>query len=77
MIRDGHLSVIGKSIRLGDRVALQGIFNKVFSRLRPIRVLDQQLVDQLDAAEAMIGQAVIQHGWLSVAVVDRPAQSAE
>ena len=68
LVRDGHLNVIGRSIRLGDRIVLQGIFNKVFSRARPITILTQDLVQQPALADTQITHHVIENGWLSIAI---------
>ncbi len=68
LVREGHLNVIGRSIRLGDRIVLQGIFNKVFSRARPITILTQDLVQQPALADTQITHHVIENGWLSIAL---------
>ncbi|MEE2685437.1 MAG: hypothetical protein VYB09_03940 [Planctomycetota bacterium] len=68
LVREGHLNVIGRSIRLGDRIVLQGIFNKVFSRARPITILTQDLVQQPALADTRITHHVIENGWLSIAL---------
>ena len=75
LVRDGHLNVIGRSIRLGDRIVLQGIFNKVFSRARPIRILTEDLVNHPALADTHVNHHVVDNGWLSIAVGTAPSLS--
>ena len=75
LVRDGHLNVIGRSIRLGDRIALQGIFNKVFSRARPIRILTEDLVNHPALVDTHVNHHVVDNGWLSIAVGTAPSLS--
>jgi len=68
LVREGQLSVIGRSIGLADRIALQGIFNKVFSRTRAISLMTQELVDHPALVDTQISQHVVDNGWLCIAV---------
>jgi hypothetical protein len=75
LVRDGHLNVIGRSIRLGDRIVLQGIFNKVFSRARPITVLSDDLLHHPALADTHVNHHVVENGWLSIAIGMTPSTS--
>ena len=68
LYRDGHLQFEGKNLRLGDRIALQGIFNKALPRTRPINMINKQLAEHDGMKDLSVSQFVVRETWIGFAL---------
>ena len=68
LVRDDVISIAGSRIGFGERVALQAIFNKVFSQDRPIELLPEEFTRQRGFENARLNQFICTDGWLGLAV---------
>jgi hypothetical protein len=68
LVRDGNLELIGERLKLGDQIALRGIFAKVLSRNRQLSIINKQLLTRPQLADLQVTQFVIQDGWIGVAL---------
>ena len=68
LYRDGHLQFEGKQLRLGDRIALQGIFNKALPRHRPVNIINKNMADHDGMQNLTVTQFVIRDTWIGVAI---------
>lgn len=68
LYRDGHLQFEGKHLRLGDRIALQGIFNKALPRKRPVNILNKSVAEHAGMQDLTITQFVVDETWIGVAI---------
>jgi len=68
LYRDGHLQFEGKNLRLGDRIALQGIFNKALPRTRPINMINKQLAESDGMKDLNVSQFVVRETWIGFAI---------
>lgn len=68
LTRDDVISIAGSRIGFADRVALQAIFNKVFSQERPIVLLAEEFTQQRGFENARVNQFLCTGGWLGLAV---------
>jgi hypothetical protein len=68
LVRDGNLELVGERLKLGDQIALRGIFAKVLSRNRQLSIINKQLLTRPQLADLQVTQFVIQDGWLGVAL---------
>lgn len=66
LVRDGVIELGGDRRRIGDQVALRGIFAKVLSKNRPITLLPTSLVDRRELADVEASQAVVEDGWIGI-----------
>ena len=66
--REGVLQIIGRSLRLGDRIALQTIFNKVIPSTRSMSLLGSSIAEHPNFEDTRIGTFQVQHGWLTYCV---------
>jgi hypothetical protein len=67
LVRDGNLELVGE-LKLGDQIALRGIFAKVLSRNRQLSIINKQLLARPQLADLQVTQFVIQDGWMGVAL---------
>ncbi|MEO2021986.1 MAG: hypothetical protein ABGX05_09160, partial [Pirellulaceae bacterium] len=58
----------GKNLRLGDRIALQGIFNKALPRTRPINMINKQLAKHDGMKDLSVSQFVVRDTWIGFAL---------
>ena len=70
--REGVLQIIGRSLRLGDRIALQTIFNKVIPSTRSLSLLGSSIAEHPNFADTRIATFQVQHGWLTYCVASEP-----
>jgi hypothetical protein len=70
--REGVLQIIGRSLRLGDRIALQTIFNKVIPSTRSMSLLGSSIAEHPNFEDTRIGTFQVQHGWLTYCVAPEP-----
>ena len=75
LYRDGHLQFEGKHLRLGDRVALQGIFNKALPRTRPVNIFNKGIAEHDRLQDLTVSQFVVRDTWIGVAI--GPRKTAE
>ena len=75
LYRDGHLQFEGKHLRLGDRVALQGIFNKALPRTRPVNIFNKGIAEHDRLQDLKVSQFVVRDTWIGVAI--GPRETAE
>jgi hypothetical protein len=68
LVRDGNIELSGERLRLGDQIALRGIFAKVLSRNRQLSLVNKQLLSRPELADLQVTQFVIQDGWIGVAI---------
>jgi hypothetical protein len=68
LVRDGNLELVGERLKLGDQIALRGIFAKVLSRNRQLSIINKQLLTRPQLADLQVTQFVIQDGWIGVAL---------
>ena len=68
LVRDDVISIAGSRIGFAERVALQAIFNKVFSQDRPIVLLTKEFTQQRGFENARLNQFLCTDGWLGLAV---------
>ena len=68
LYRDGHLQFEGKHLRLGDRIALQGIFNKALPRTRPVNIFNKSLAEHDRLQDLTVSQFVVRDTWIGVAI---------
>src|SRR4029077_9003575 len=68
LVRDGNLELVGERLKLGDQIALRGIFAKVLSRNRQLSLVNKQLLLRPQLADLQVTQFVIQDGWIGVAL---------
>lgn len=68
LVRDGNLELAGERLKLGDQIALRGIFAKVLSRNRQLSIINKQLLMRPQLADLQVTQFVIQDGWIGVAL---------
>jgi hypothetical protein len=66
--RDGVIELIGDRLRLGDRLALSGIFGKVLSRNRKLSLVNKQIAQAPELQDQQVTQFVIHDGWIGVAL---------
>jgi len=71
--REGVIQIIGRGLRLGDRIALQTIFNKVVPSTREISLLGSSIAEHPNFSDTMISTFQVQHGWLTYRVSADPA----
>ena len=64
LVRDGYISVAGRRRKL----ALRAIFAKVFSKARPLILLDLQEMQASRLSGLQLTQCVIRNGWFGAAV---------
>ena len=72
--RQGIIQILGNGLRLGDRIALQTIFNKVLPSTQTLTLLGENIVEHPNMETAGIKVFEINQGWLTFAVAD--SQSA-
>ena len=75
LYRDGHLQFEGKHLRLGDRVALQGIFNKALPRTRPVNIFNKNISEHSRLQDLTVTQFIVRNTWIGVAI--GPLETAE
>lgn len=75
LARDGIVELISPELNSRDRIQLQVIFNKVFTRSKPLAVLGERLAEDPRLAGLEATQFLAEEGWLGLALgsARRPA----
>jgi hypothetical protein len=68
LARDGVIELIGDRLRVGDQIALRGIFSKVLSRNRQLSLINKQMALAPELQDQQVTQLVIHDGWMGVAL---------
>lgn len=68
LVRDGVVELVTERMGIGDQVPLRGIFSKVFSKNRPINVLNKQLEQRPKLADLQVTQLDMIDGWCGIAL---------
>ncbi len=68
LVRDGHLSIQGPRMSMGQRVAVRAVFNKVLSEKRPLPLTSDRLALHPATAGTHISQLEMRDGWLAFAI---------
>jgi hypothetical protein len=77
LIRDGVIELAGERLSLRDQVALRGIFSRILSRNRTVSVVNKKLQENPRLAHLIVGQFVIEDGWIGVAMASDGKVSEE
>lgn len=67
LVRDQYVELIGR-LGLRDQVALRGVFSRVFTRSKPIRVISSRLKEDPRLEGLALTQLAVGHGWMGVAL---------
>ena len=70
LARTGIIQIAGRGLKLGDRIALQAVFNKVFSKARPVAIFKTDMVNNENLADCDVEHFTIGDGWLSLSLID-------
>ena len=68
--REGVIQILGNGLRLGDRIALQTIFNKVLPSTRTLRLLGENIATHPNMETTTVNMFSIQQGWLTFAITE-------
>jgi hypothetical protein len=68
LARDGVIELIGERLRIGDQIALRGIFSRVLSRNRELSLVNKQIALAPELRDQQVTQLVIHDGWIGVAL---------
>ncbi len=68
LVRDGHLSISGPGMTMGQRIAVRALFNKILSEQRPIPITGPRIIGHPAMQGLAISQLELRDGWLAVAV---------
>ncbi|MEM9586214.1 MAG: hypothetical protein AAGA03_02940, partial [Planctomycetota bacterium] len=66
--RQGHLQVSGPGMRMGDRLRIRAIFNKLISPNRPLPLTLPQLREHPRVQDLAISQLELRDGWIGLAI---------
>ncbi|MBM4002437.1 MAG: hypothetical protein FJ295_04005 [Planctomycetes bacterium] len=69
LVRDGVIELAGERLSLRDQVALRAIFSRILSRNRTVSVVNKRLQENPQLAHLIVGQFIVQDGWIGVAMV--------
>ena len=70
LARTGIIQIAGRGLKLGDRIALQAVFNKVFSKARPVSIFSADMVANENLSECDVEHFTVGDGWLSLSLID-------
>ena len=68
LVREGSLQLSGPRMKLGDRISLSGIFNKVFSREAPLNLVNDRMINDPRFEGMKVTLLEIVDGWLGIAI---------
>jgi hypothetical protein len=74
--RHGVIQILGKGLRLGDRIALQTIFNKVLPSTRTLTLLGENITQHPSMETSGVELFEINQGWLTFAITDKKPVTA-
>jgi hypothetical protein len=75
--RDKYIQLTGRRLSLGDQLALRGIFTKVLSKNRPLKLVHPELAQDTRLADLNVSQFTIRNGWIGVSIGTVPDQVEE
>ncbi len=67
-VREGHLSIKGARMSMGQRVAVRAIFNKVLNENQPLPLTSDRLAQHPATAGTEISQLELRDGWIAFAI---------
>lgn len=70
--RNKYIELIGRRLRLGDQVALRGVFSKVFSKNRRLTIIPPILVEDKRLANLSVDQLTLANGWVGLSIGETP-----
>ena len=70
--REQCIELVGKRLRLGDQVALRGVFSKVFSKNRNLTVIPAALADDERLTDLTVDQLSLKNGWVGLSIGSQP-----
>ncbi len=68
LVRDGHLSIRGPGMTMGQRIAVRALFNKILSEQRPIPLTGPRIIDHPAMRGLAVSQLELRDGWLALAI---------
>ncbi len=68
LVRNEAIRLDGDRLRLGDQIALRGIFSKVLSQNNRLRLVPDDFVNDQRLADLAVTQTVIDNGWVGVSI---------
>lgn len=70
LVREGIIELIGdrEIIRIGDQIALRGIFSRVLSRNRKLNLVNKEIARAPELQDQQVTQFVIHDGWIGIAL---------
>lgn len=68
LVREGVIELIGERLRIGDQIALRGIFARVLSRNRKLNLVNKQIAQAKELEDQQVTQFVIHDGWIGIAI---------
>jgi hypothetical protein len=71
LAREGIIELIGADLSSRDRLQLQPVFNKVFTRSKPIAVLGERLAADPRLKGVEVNQFLAEEGWLALAISEQ------
>lgn len=71
LARDGAIELIGEGLGFRDQVALRGIFTKVLSRNRTLKLLDERFRQDERLHDLQVIQFTLRDGWIGLALGPR------
>jgi hypothetical protein len=68
LVRSEAIRLDGDRLRLGDQIALRGIFSKVLSQNNRLRLVPDDFVKDERLADLAVMQTVIDNGWIGISI---------
>ena len=68
MARTSGIELAAEGLRIGDKLALRGIFTKVFSRSQTLQLVPDQLIERPAMAGVVVTQFRIEDGWVGMSL---------
>ena len=68
LVRDGHLSISGPRMSMGQRLPVRAVFNKVLSPNRPLPLTSSEMLQQRVPENTEITQFELRDGWIGIAL---------
>jgi hypothetical protein len=68
LVRDGTIELGGETYKGKPEVALRGIFSKILSREKTVRLVPNAIADHPRLKDLSASQAVIDDGWIAIAL---------
>ena len=68
LVRDGIIELAGDNLRVSDRLALSGIFEKVLNRNRKLHLINDKMRQIKPLQSLEVTQFVVHDGWMGIAL---------